>query len=108
MPAPAWDVTVVPNLTETWIEPSEPRDRESHLVQIYPASDSYALVRLPSGRLEIGRDPTCDIPIMDESASRRHVAIERTDEGYAAIDLGSTNGMFVNDTRVQRCLLSSG
>lgn len=108
MSSPVWDVTVAPSLTETWIEPTAPADHESHLVQIYPPSDSYALVRLPRGRFEIGRDVACDLTIQDESASRKHAAVEHTPEGFLAIDLESTNGTFVNDTRIQRCILSSG
>ena len=47
----------------------------------------------------IGRSADNDIPIPDPEVSRRHAQIVRQDNGYAIVDLGSTNGTFVNDVR---------
>lgn len=49
---------------------------------------------------EIGRDPACQLPLNDDKASKRHVRISRTAEGYHLEDLGSTNGTFVNGAPV--------
>lgn len=52
-------------------------------------------------RLVIGRDPECDVILNDDRASRRHATIERTgDDSFRLVDHGSTNGIFVNEERV--------
>lgn len=68
-------------------------------------------VRVPLDRSEtvIGRDPRCDIVLTDESASRRHARIHRNAGGYFEIvDLGSQNGILVDDERVEQMTLLDG
>ena len=48
----------------------------------------------------IGREGT-DIVVADPEVSRRHAAIREHDGGIAIEDLGSTNGTYVNDQKVQ-------
>lgn len=70
-----------------------------------------AEVRVPLDRTEtiIGRDPRCDIVLSEESASRRHARIARNEGGYFEIvDLGSRNGIVVDDERVDRMTLMDG
>ncbi len=50
----------------------------------------------------IGRGADSDIQIRRDSISRRHARLECDTEGMVIHDLGSTNGVFVNDQRV-RC-----
>jgi phosphoserine phosphatase RsbU/P len=51
---------------------------------------------LPDAPAVIGRDMTCDLPIDDPSASRRHARFIPTAQGYVVEDLGSKNGTLVN------------
>jgi DNA-binding response OmpR family regulator len=51
---------------------------------------------LDRDRVEIGRDPSCDIILPDRVVSRHHAVIERGAEGYVLSDIGSKNGTFVN------------
>jgi len=53
----------------------------------------------------IGRTSECDIQIMASNVSRRHARISYNNEEYKIEDLGSTNGIYVNGVRVERCVL---
>ena len=48
------------------------------------------------------------IVLSDPAVSRKHVGINRTDQGYEMADLGSTNGIYVNGHRMPKKLLESG
>lgn len=50
--------------------------------------------------LTIGRVAGNDIVIADSAMSRQHARVELTPTGVAVVDLGSLNGVFVNDERV--------
>ena len=56
----------------------------------------------------IGRQPDCDIPVPAEEISRHHVRLKLTPQGVHVEDLGSANGTFINDKRVQTGLLKPG
>src|SRR6185369_6705362 len=47
----------------------------------------------------IGRDPACDLVLTDGLVSSRHALIEDRGDGWALVDLGSTNGTSVNGER---------
>ena len=54
-------------------------------------------------RLKIGRQSYPDQVVLDHPmVSRRHTSFDRTDKGVVVSDLGSTNGTFVNGTRIDR------
>jgi hypothetical protein len=58
---------------------------------------------LNSVQLTIGRGNQNDIPIAtDEYASARHARFEPRQDGVWVQDLGSTNGTFLNGTRLDR------
>lgn len=69
------------------------------------AGSSYRLDR-PS--TSVGRHPESDIFLDDITVSRRHVLIERDDEGFVLRDVGSLNGTYVNRERVDEARLKSG
>jgi diguanylate cyclase (GGDEF)-like protein len=57
----------------------------------------------------LGRDPGCHGVIPDDGISRRHAEVIREEDGgYAVVDLGSTNGVFVAGERVTRRVLREG
>lgn len=65
----------------------------------------------PIGRhtLILGRDPACDIPILDRRVSRQHARIEPEDDGsLLLVDNGSSNGTFVNGEQVAEQHLEIG
>jgi pSer/pThr/pTyr-binding forkhead associated (FHA) protein len=53
----------------------------------------------------IGRDPSCDLFFSDQKLSRRHARIELGADGVKLTDLGSRNGSWVNEQRVEERLL---
>ena len=58
--------------------------------------------------VRIGRAPESDIVIPDTSASRNHAELHRDGAGLRIVDLGSSNGTYVNGQRVKETQLSEG
>jgi cytochrome P450/NADPH-cytochrome P450 reductase len=63
---------------------------------------------LPAKTLRIGREPDNDIVLSDLSVSSHHAELRNVAGAYRIVDLGSTNGTFVNEQRVTAALLSDG
>ena len=91
------------------------RDEASHLDGI----DGYALVVgrgprtgmtfvLAPGNTTVGRHPENDVFLNDVTVSRHHCRFVVGDSGLALEDSGSTNGTYVNDTRVDKADLAPG
>jgi DNA-binding winged helix-turn-helix (wHTH) protein len=70
-------------------------------------STTYSLVgrsltiALDHGRIVIGRDPECDVRLDSHHASRFHAAVEVVGDRVLVEDLGSKNGTFVGDRRIE-------
>jgi hypothetical protein len=64
--------------------------------------------RLDEKVTAIGRHPESDIFLDDITVSRRHVVVERDDDGYTLRDVGSLNGTYVNRKRVDEARLRYG
>jgi len=61
-----------------------------------------------TGPVVIGRAPECDIAVPADEISRRHALVKPTPQGLAVEDLGSSNGTFINNKRVQQGFLQPG
>ena len=61
-----------------------------------------------TGTMVIGRQNDSDIPVPAEEISRHHARLQVTAEGVMVEDMGSANGTFINDKRVQTGLLKPG
>lgn len=48
----------------------------------------------------LGRGDGAEIVVAQTAVSRRHARVSRTPHGYTITDLGSSNGTFVNGTRI--------
>ncbi|HLI26083.1 MAG TPA: FHA domain-containing protein [Chloroflexota bacterium] len=55
---------------------------------------------LAGERIEIGRSPSSDIVLDDITISRTHARLERLPQGWLLLDLGSSNGTWVNGQRL--------
>jgi pSer/pThr/pTyr-binding forkhead associated (FHA) protein len=75
---------------------------------LVPGASGGRLVCLTDGReyqvgtgpLVLGRDASCDVVVPGNDVSRRHAQIELGETGYVLVDT-STNGTFVNGTRIE-------
>jgi hypothetical protein len=98
--APGGDDDVVVPLADL------PSDHAVLIVRSGPqAGDRFAL---RDELTRLGRHPDSEIILDDITVSRRHVSIERTDEGYVVVDAGSLNGTYLNQERIDRAVLHHG
>lgn len=67
-----------------------------------------ARFNLEPGVNTVGRDPDCGIVVDQPSVSRAHARIELIDGRYRIMDLGSRNGITVNERRVPEARIESG
>ena len=67
--------------------------------------ESYVL---NSNRIVIGRGDKADIKLNDTKASREHVEITKVGMNWVATDLGSQNGIVVNEKKVTQAQLNEG
>ena len=65
-------------------------------------------IELTPDPMTVGRSASCNIKIVDAGVSSKHAKIWCEDGEYFLMDLGSTNGTFVNDKDVDRQQLSDG
>lgn len=78
------------------------------VVRISPTAEPGAVVDdgerefvLDGRDIAIGRAPSCDIVLAgDQLASRRHALLRSKDGGYTIVDLGSSNGTYINDQEI--------
>lgn len=63
---------------------------------------------LASDYLLIGRLPSCDLRIPLASVSRRHCELRIVGDQVILRDLGSSNGTFLNNTRIQEAQVHAG
>lgn len=63
---------------------------------------------LTSRVTRLGRHPDSEISLDDISVSRRHAEIERQEFEYVLRDMGSMNGTYVNQRRVDSVVLDQG
>ena len=89
-------------------------DREARPLEPVPDRRQALLVGdgrrnvLSGDRVLVGRSRECDVVVSDPNVSRRHAELRRGDDGWHVVDLGSTNGIKVNDRRVEQAALRPG
>ena len=76
---------------------------EPTTIRIMNGGNEGARYEFKESQTEIvmGRSPDCDVIIDDHNASRRHCLIKRTWNGFTAQDLGSKNGVLLNDINIE-------
>lgn len=70
---------------------------------LVPVDSGQCLIPLEKAILLIGRQADCDVAIThSRKISRKHCCIAQVDNKFVVRDLGSTNGVFLNGTRIQK------
>src|SRR3712207_998376 len=76
-------------------------------LRITSGANAGQTVDVTGNEFTIGRDAACDLTISDGKASRRHASLKALPDGRATlVDLGSSNGTYVNGQRVQTAVLN--
>lgn len=75
---------------------------------ILDEKDTRTVFDLDKQRVEVGRAAENDVAVLDLRASRKHCIIERHDDQFVLIDLGSQNGTKLNGHLVDRARLEKG
>jgi pSer/pThr/pTyr-binding forkhead associated (FHA) protein len=64
--------------------------------------------RAGDNALRMGRSPDNDVIFRDPATSGHHARLERRGQQFWVVDLGSTNGTFVNGESIQERQLADG
>jgi two-component system cell cycle response regulator len=78
----------------------------THCLVLIHRRDGLALTRridLLQAVMRIGRDTGNDVVLEDTEVSRRHARIETRGSSWLLMDVGSTNGTFLNDHELDGC-----
>lgn len=91
--------TMVYSAAERLAQPLEARARQRGATALL-VTDGKRMVVGAEGAV-IGRSRDCDVVLSDANVSRRHAEIRPRGDGWVIADLGSTNGVTVEGTRIE-------
>jgi serine/threonine protein kinase len=77
-----------------------PSDVTQDRIQVLVGGKTTTSIAFKHGGMTVGRDAVCDIVLEDNLVSRRHLKIDFDGIQYRVLDLGSTNGSFLGDTKL--------
>jgi diguanylate cyclase (GGDEF)-like protein len=87
--------------------PSVSRTRTAYLIMIN-GRHVGKMYKIDTDKIVLGRAPDVDVKIDDEGVSRRHAIIRYEGDNLVVRDNNSTNGVFVNGTKVDGYILREG
>ena len=78
----------------TQVDGSAPKKTicDPRLLKIHPVETNARLVPITGNDGTLGRDPSCEFVVDDQSVSRKHARIFRQGDHFYVEDLCSTNG----------------
>ena len=83
-------------------------DTFSSALFVVRGQDQGRRFNLDSSSVTIGRHGSNDIQLFDGKASRKHARLVFEGSRHKLFDLGSSNGTFVNECRIDQCVLVNG
>src|SRR3954451_21841190 len=96
--------------TQPAVPPESDREQKRNLAYLVVLAGVSAgeMFKLQEDKTVVGRGPTVAVRLNDEGVSREHCQSLREGEKIIAVDLGSTNGTFVNGIKIDRKELTDG
>jgi pSer/pThr/pTyr-binding forkhead associated (FHA) protein len=82
--------------------------RGSGVLLVRSGPDAGVRVLLDKPTTSLGRHPESDVFLDDITVSRRHAEVEHGENGYVARDVGSLNGTYLNQHRIDEASLTNG
>jgi pSer/pThr/pTyr-binding forkhead associated (FHA) protein len=112
---PAWQPPPAAPVAETMAihtrppaEPAAPGASPQAELAIESGPDAGHTHRAGDHAVRLGRSPDNDVILRDPATSGHHARLERRGDQFWIVDLGSTNGTFVNGEAVQEKQLNTG
>src|SRR5262245_46106140 len=92
--------------------PLQSRPRELRLdgfsLTVIEGPDASAALRAKVSEVSVGTAPGNDLVVTDPTVSRHHFSITATREGFLLRDLGSSNGTWVGNVRIDKGYVGDG
>jgi pSer/pThr/pTyr-binding forkhead associated (FHA) protein len=112
---PAWQPppAAPPPVAETMAIPTRPEPAGVSAgpqaeLSIESGPDAGHTHRAGDHAVRMGRSPDNDVILRDPATSGHHARLERRGDQFWVVDLGSTNGTFVNGESIQEKQLNTG
>jgi DNA-binding NtrC family response regulator len=83
-------------------------DEKAERMVVTEGEDLLAEIILRDPAILVGRSPDCDLVLRDESVSWRHASVEKVSDGIRIRDLGSSNGTFLEGSRIESAVAEPG
>nr|MBA3531913.1 FHA domain-containing protein [Ardenticatenales bacterium] len=96
--------TTLLHLQEIAVAPAEPEatimEKEPTYSLHFSPESALPPVAVTTTRLVLGRDPACAVILKDAKVSRQHLQIQVQEGEVLIVDLGSSNGSYLNGNRM--------
>ncbi len=76
--------------------------------QLAGIGNEYRFELHPGATMVVGRAVNSDCSVVDTTVSRRHAELAVAQDGVQVMDVGSSNGTFVNGVKVDSCFVVAG